>query len=963
MWILPFIVFFLFTGSAVSGREGESSKSGVSREPAPQFVGSQRCAAACHPKIYATWRSTRHSYSVLTANEARRAGFPLPAGREVGEKPAIRSWKDVSYVLGGRQRITYVDKKGQVRVTSYHHRIGKWNRFPTKRLSDCGGCHFTGFGAGPPHPDDPALSGRWVERGIGCEACHGPGRRHMDTYSKRDVVVDVSPRACGRCHTAISRVLPKDDSHATHDLVQVWNHDRHATSVRFNSHSAFCSRCHSPYEGQFLDSTQAAKRRVFAEDKHNVTCIACHNPHDLTHGDYTRQRVSLEPPLPPKRQVYHGHDEDFTTSDYGQFETTEKVCVQCHRGADRIDLDHANATCNDCHNTFARNRSLESRVFQDANHSKLSCRPCHQDADHLMMILFRDPDFLEPKHIHNLRTLPERAQEKYQFRYPGLSRTVAMNSSVGTREGLQSRELASRSSRVRTDKSPRQRASSLKKQLRTLLAGEVHRRLAADETVRALQDALRDRPQSMTGYLDLAKAYSQGEAFRAARDLVQYTMRLDNPWILLELPLDEEPRVSLEEKTTDANGRSLEEQLLPSERIPDAEIHRLWIRGYQQMSQARFAEAAETLGVSLRLDESGTLGCYLGLAELGQGRHEAAVKTLEAVLEDKPDHLTSRLALGVAHLKQGQFGKARSALEQAVAGHPHDPVANYLLGRAYLRQRDPAKAAKVLQSAAAQDPTFLEAWFALARAYRLDRDPAAAAEAYYRIIEADPGQFHAHFELAGLYKQLSDKMAFQLRGDRESRVPAGTSAQEWREHLATLDEELRAYAQLALSEFGTTLRIRPFDFEAIRQVSEIYRRSGRLAEGLEMFQWLSRRRANQWMYYYRQGTILFQLRRYEEAIQVLKRAWDVAPAEGDVYLALGLAYVESGRLSEAIDTFTKGTTSTSRSTRLSTRISAPPMPAVETTQRRARRCVAPWSWIRFLCPVSTCRIRTWGCCT
>ena len=67
-----------------------------------------------------------------------------------------------------------------------------------------------------------------------------------------------------------------DDRQDTHDLVQVWNHDRHITGTQFQSHNAFCARCHSPYLGNFLPATQSIEERVFAEDKQRITCIGCH---------------------------------------------------------------------------------------------------------------------------------------------------------------------------------------------------------------------------------------------------------------------------------------------------------------------------------------------------------------------------------------------------------------------------------------------------------------------------------------------------------------------------------------------------------------------------------------------------------------------------------------------------------------------------------------------------------------
>ncbi len=73
-----------------------------------KFVGSKSCAT-CHKQVYESWQSTQHSYSLLTAEEARRANFLLPAKRRSGAVPSIRSWKNVSYVLEGRQRITCID--------------------------------------------------------------------------------------------------------------------------------------------------------------------------------------------------------------------------------------------------------------------------------------------------------------------------------------------------------------------------------------------------------------------------------------------------------------------------------------------------------------------------------------------------------------------------------------------------------------------------------------------------------------------------------------------------------------------------------------------------------------------------------------------------------------------------------------------------------------------------------------
>lgn len=915
---LPGLLLVLsLAASDLSGARAAGQRVTAPAPPGPPsgYVGSAACKG-CHTHVYDAWRATRHSYSILTAAEARRAGYPLPRARRGGEMPSIRSWDDVSYVVGGRQRIAYADRAGRVLDSGYHHRVATWDAFPAKTMADCVRCHFTGFDAGPLHPGNAIVPGRWSELNIGCEACHGPGARHMETYDRKDIVADPSPRVCGQCHTMAGKVLPRDDLHDTHALVQIWNRDAHVTGVRFNSHNAFCSRCHSPYQGYFVEAAEGARSRVFTEEKQNVTCIACHNPHELTNRRYRRQAVSLDPPLPPRLHVHTGTDRDFTTTDFREFTTTEATCVQCHRGADRIDLDHAHATCTDCHNTFHRNRSLESRAFHDPNRPRLSCRPCHRDADHLMAILFGDPDFLRPKNIHNLRTLPSEVSTKYGFTYPGLpfQRLTPLPRESGI-TGSVARLVVSPPSTA-TPAAPAATAargaggskagSRASDGARGLLAGARHRALAHDDEVRALQGALSEEPDSIARYLELAVAYVQRNEYAGARAVIELAARIDSSRILFELPLDGGSPAGAGDR--DAPPRSIAEALLPPALTPGAEAIRLWLEAWLEMRVGRFAEGAGSLGAARRLDsKSAGLAFHLGLAELGKREYAAAAEALQSALKAEPGHHGARVALGVVHMKRSRFAQAEKELERAVTGDPRDPIARYLLGRGYLRQRNAAKAVEALRAAVAADPDFLDAWFALARAHQLAGLPGSAADAYREIIRRRPGQFEPHYQLGNLLKLLSDNVAFQLQGDGEKAPPSGASPRLWRQYLSGLQRRSAEYRELALAEFALALSIRPSDLDAIRQVCEIYRRSGKLSEALECFEWLAQRQPEQWIHRYRAGTILVQLERYEDARRRLHQALTLGPTQGDIYLALGLAQVRGGRLVDAIETFERGT--------------------------------------------------------
>lgn len=69
----------------------------------------------------------------------------------------------------------------------------------SEQEQDCIGCHTTG-GAGKVERD-----GKFVSRGVQCEACHGPGGAHAaDPFNKDTLSRVPSPQVCEACHNAKS---------------------------------------------------------------------------------------------------------------------------------------------------------------------------------------------------------------------------------------------------------------------------------------------------------------------------------------------------------------------------------------------------------------------------------------------------------------------------------------------------------------------------------------------------------------------------------------------------------------------------------------------------------------------------------------------------------------------------------------------------------------------------------------
>jgi hypothetical protein len=112
---------------------------------------------------------------------------------------------EIVYVLGSRTVQRFLSLRGGalvVRHPIWLVRPGGWNLSYWREpdwLSQCAGCHTTAL--------DP-YRGAWVEDGIACEACHGPGRAHAESEGRERIVNPAklpegrAEMICESCHTA-----------------------------------------------------------------------------------------------------------------------------------------------------------------------------------------------------------------------------------------------------------------------------------------------------------------------------------------------------------------------------------------------------------------------------------------------------------------------------------------------------------------------------------------------------------------------------------------------------------------------------------------------------------------------------------------------------------------------------------------------------------------------------------------
>jgi predicted CXXCH cytochrome family protein len=163
-----------------------------------EFTGSKNCEK-CHAEIYGEWKKTPHARMVRDPREE-----PSAVAGDFSKDPPL-PLRSVSFVLGSHWRQQYVeevDGELYVKGKGWNMKAAGWETmaWEDKPWSlSCQGCHTTGFVM----EDKP----RYAEAGIGCEACHGPGRSHAESGGSSPIVnparltTERREMICQACHT------------------------------------------------------------------------------------------------------------------------------------------------------------------------------------------------------------------------------------------------------------------------------------------------------------------------------------------------------------------------------------------------------------------------------------------------------------------------------------------------------------------------------------------------------------------------------------------------------------------------------------------------------------------------------------------------------------------------------------------------------------------------------------------
>lgn len=308
---------------------------------AATYVGADKCLK-CHPEEYNEWRVSGHPYKLRTAEEAKGASLPLPAGY---------TWDDISYVIGGyKWKVRYIGKDGFIITKTdgkpgknqYNLQTGTWSDYHPGEVKkyDCGGCHTTGYSKEGNQGDLEGIVGTWELRGIQCEACHGPGSDHIAQGGDVSLIkLDRSSELCGQCHVRGS----KDKIPASGGFIR--HHEQYNELLASPKKAFNCVSCHNPHKkAEFAlkqdcttcHATAKAGYEGSQMEKIGVRCIDCHMPKAVKSAvKFTNYEADVRSHL---FTINLDSEAKMFTAD-GKFAqgylTAEYACLSCHKDMDK----------------------------------------------------------------------------------------------------------------------------------------------------------------------------------------------------------------------------------------------------------------------------------------------------------------------------------------------------------------------------------------------------------------------------------------------------------------------------------------------------------------------------------------------------------------------------------------------------------------------------------------------------
>ncbi len=715
-----FAVFVITLGVGLfysCGRSGETPGENESfrKVSAEHFVGEQECSS-CHAQEVNDWRESHHDYAMAVADSATVRGdfsnvkfnqdgdtyrFFRRNGRYMVEAPGsdgqVREY-EVTHTFGWTPLQQYLVDFGKGKLqalnVAWDTREERWfSMHPEEEIgpgdwlhwsggamnwnSMCADCHSTQLEENY-IPESDSFHTTWSSINVSCEACHGPGKQHVE-FMRSEKAGEASQERirkdldltggssqiqqiekCARCHALREKLVDYFD----HDkeFMDHFNPDLPRPEMYFADGQI---REEVYVYGSFLQS------KMFQQE---VECSDCHDPHSL----------ELKANVTDNTLCMQCHEPSYDTPEHTKHKmnTEASQCINCHMtGRYYMEVDYRRD------HSFRVPRPDLSAKFGTPN----ACNDCHDSKspewaaqavknwygterpDHFSETLLK-ADSLGADAVPDLKQLIADTTR------PDIARATAIwyLGQFPTRQSVDiiKEVLDDESAMLR--KSGARALSSLPKDIKQASLIDL-----LDDPVRAVRIA------AVEGLLEFNTAdMLPGSKQTFKTIVVEYREFLD---VNQYFPNGQLNRGQFFEKRGNTK-KAIQAYRGALEKDPQFNPARINL-AYLYNEQGEKARARDLL--QKVIDQEPNYGpAYYSLALLvaEQGDLEKAASRFNKAAELMPDHARVRYNLAITHQKLRQPEKAEKRYLEAIERAPEQPEYRYGICTLYLQQGQPEKA-------------------------------------------------------------------------------------------------------------------------------------------------------------------------------------------------------------------------------------------------------------------------------
>ena len=744
-------VFIASAGLGLVTIRGDRLPASEPSEPvAAQFVGSNACLS-CHIAEAGRWNQSQHRASMAVATETSVLGdfhdarftyagvtseFFTRAGkfyvRTDGADGKLADF-EIKYTFGvfplQQYLIAFADGRIQALSIAWDARSQedggqRWfHLYPNERVthddelhwtrpaqnwnSMCADCHATAvrknYNATADHFDT-----HWTESGVGCEACHGPGSRHVAWANE--------PRTAGTPKDLTMGLTTRLDERRGVRWIVNTKTGNAARSLPRRSEREIdvCAQCHSR-RTQLSDGYEAGKPLL----------------------DYYRPAL-LTAPLYYADGQQHGEVYTWGSFLQSRMHAQGVTCSDCHdphSGQLRAD---GNAVCAGCHS--AAKYDTPEHHHHEKGSTGAACAACHMPPTTYMVI--------DPRHDHSLR-VPR----------PDLSITLGTpNACTTCHDARGARWAAARVAEWYGPDRPADRYGHAA----SVFAAAADNSRAAQAQLRAL---VRDTTEPMiTRATLLTELNPNVDAPAAVSTLIEglhdnaAVMRLGAVQSVVQLP--PEWRLHLAAHLLSDSARALRIEAIgilataPADQV-------------SPLQSAAFDRAAEDFITAQRYNsDRADARTNLGTFMAQRGTVARAEEELTAAIRLDPFFAPAYINLADLYRARGRDADGERILRQGLARAPRSAVLHHALGLALVRLKRQREALVELERASTLEPTDARFAYIYAVALQSSGKTAAAIAKLEAALQTHPNDADILGALVNFNEEKGDKTKAQQYAEK-----------------------------------------------------------------------------------------------------------------------------------------------------------------------------------------------------